>query len=76
MGDDYFFIHHFLLQCVEHMVEFKISKAKNGSDTGADCYRINARDYFIPTQVMVLSLFLGNCLDIYAFTKNFKERLE
>ncbi|KAF3446459.1 hypothetical protein FNV43_RR11638 [Rhamnella rubrinervis] len=38
------------LQCVEHMVEFKISKAKNGSDSDADCYRINARDYFIPTQ--------------------------
>lgn len=46
------------------MVEFKISKAKNGSETDADCYSINARDYFIPTQVIVLSSLLGNYLDI------------
>ncbi|XP_024930711.1 helicase and polymerase-containing protein TEBICHI isoform X3 [Ziziphus jujuba] len=38
------------LQCVEHMVDVKINKAKNGSDTDADCYKINARDYFVPTQ--------------------------
>lgn len=49
----------FLLQCVEHMVDFKINKAKNGSNTDADCYKINARDYFVPTQVMVFSSFIS-----------------
>ncbi|PON76489.1 DNA polymerase A [Parasponia andersonii] len=38
------------LQCVEHMVVFKINKDKNGSDADADCYEINARDYFVPTR--------------------------
>ncbi|XP_024031656.1 helicase and polymerase-containing protein TEBICHI [Morus notabilis] len=38
------------LQCVEHMVVVKINKDKNGGEADADCYEINARDYFIPTQ--------------------------
>ncbi|KAK8319113.1 hypothetical protein V6Z12_A13G219900 [Gossypium hirsutum] len=38
------------LQCVEHMVEFSLSKDKNGSDANTDHYKINVRDFFIPTQ--------------------------
>ncbi|KAL5558793.1 hypothetical protein UlMin_035004 [Ulmus minor] len=38
------------LQCVEHMVEFKINKDKNERDADVDCYTVNARDYIIPTQ--------------------------
>ncbi|CAB4266528.1 unnamed protein product [Prunus armeniaca] len=38
------------LQCVEHMVDFKIHKDEKGSETNVDYYNINARDYFIPTQ--------------------------
>ena len=33
------------MQCVEHEVDF------NGGDADADCYKINARDFFVPTQV-------------------------
>ncbi|GLU01406.1 hypothetical protein SLE2022_187150 [Rubroshorea leprosula] len=38
------------LQCVEHMVEFKLSKNKNEDEASADHYKINARDFFVPTQ--------------------------
>ncbi|OWM86638.1 hypothetical protein CDL15_Pgr015673 [Punica granatum] len=38
------------LQCVEHLVEFKMNKEKNGGDAGAEYHKINARDYIIPTQ--------------------------
>ncbi|MBA0873433.1 hypothetical protein Goshw_002175 [Gossypium schwendimanii] len=41
------------LQCVEHMVEFSLSKDKNGSDANTDHYKINVRDFFIPTQILV-----------------------
>ncbi|XWS70349.1 hypothetical protein CRYUN_Cryun03dG0040300 [Craigia yunnanensis] len=34
------------LQCVEHMVEFSLSKDKNGSDANVDHYKINVRDLF------------------------------
>lgn len=44
------------MQCVEHMVDFKIHKDEKGSETNVDYYNINARDYFIPTQVMVILL--------------------
>ncbi|TQD92506.1 hypothetical protein C1H46_021920 [Malus baccata] len=37
--------------CVEHMVDFKIYKDGNGNETDVDQLNINARDYFIPTQV-------------------------
>ncbi|KAL0394056.1 UNVERIFIED_CONTAM: Helicase and polymerase-containing protein TEBICHI [Sesamum latifolium] len=36
------------LQCVEHMVEFKM-KEDDGESDGI-CYKINARDFFVPTQ--------------------------
>ncbi|EEF45923.1 DNA polymerase theta, putative [Ricinus communis] len=39
-----------VMQCVEHMVEFKISMDKNGGDAEANNYKINAREFFIPTQ--------------------------
>lgn len=39
------------MQCVEHAVVFKINKDKNGREADADSYEINARDYFVPTQV-------------------------
>ncbi|KAK6236875.1 hypothetical protein SCA6_012212 [Theobroma cacao] len=38
------------LQCVEHMVEFSLSKDKNGSDANVDHYKVNVRDFFVPTQ--------------------------
>ncbi|KAJ7966000.1 helicase and polymerase-containing protein TEBICHI [Quillaja saponaria] len=44
------------LQCVEHMVEFKMSQDKNGGDADDDHYRINARDFFVPTQINWLLL--------------------
>ncbi|KAL0311996.1 UNVERIFIED_CONTAM: Helicase and polymerase-containing protein TEBICHI [Sesamum radiatum] len=36
------------LQCVEHMIEFKM-KEDDGESDGI-CYKINARDFFVPTQ--------------------------
>ncbi|XP_039027780.1 helicase and polymerase-containing protein TEBICHI isoform X1 [Hibiscus syriacus] len=38
------------LQCVEHMVEFSLRKDTNGSDANSDNYKINVRDFFVPTQ--------------------------
>ncbi|XP_062018737.1 helicase and polymerase-containing protein TEBICHI isoform X1 [Rosa rugosa] len=38
------------LQCVEHMVDFKMNKDEYGGKSDADHYKINAREYFIPTQ--------------------------
>ncbi|KAK3016372.1 hypothetical protein RJ639_005365 [Escallonia herrerae] len=39
------------LQCVEHMVDFKMGdNDKDGGDTEAVHYKINARDFFVPTQ--------------------------
>lgn len=38
------------MQCVEHMVIVKINKDGNGEADSDHC-EINARDYFIPTQV-------------------------
>ncbi|KAI3468240.1 hypothetical protein Pfo_024903 [Paulownia fortunei] len=36
------------LQCVEHMVEFKMNE--DDGESGASHYKINARDFFVPTQ--------------------------
>ncbi|XP_057468034.1 helicase and polymerase-containing protein TEBICHI [Actinidia eriantha] len=39
------------LQCVEHIVDIKMSNGdKDGDDSNAGCYSINARDFFVPTQ--------------------------
>ncbi|XP_048441457.1 helicase and polymerase-containing protein TEBICHI-like [Pyrus x bretschneideri] len=38
------------LQCVEHMVDFKMNKDGNGNKTDIDQFNINAHEYFIPTQ--------------------------
>ncbi|KAI4316161.1 hypothetical protein L6164_024167 [Bauhinia variegata] len=38
------------LQCVEHIVEFKMKEDKNGGDADDHHCRINARDFFVPTQ--------------------------
>ncbi|CAK7353378.1 unnamed protein product [Dovyalis caffra] len=38
------------LQCVEHAVEFEMSTDKKGDDVEPERYKINARDFFIPTQ--------------------------
>ncbi|KAK1550568.1 hypothetical protein Q3G72_021166 [Acer saccharum] len=39
------------LQSVEHLVEFKMNnKNRCGDDAEADNYKINARDFFVPTQ--------------------------
>ncbi|XP_039165720.1 helicase and polymerase-containing protein TEBICHI [Eucalyptus grandis] len=38
------------LQCVEHMVEFKMNTDKTAVEDGADHHRINAREFIIPTQ--------------------------
>ncbi|CAI8605756.1 unnamed protein product [Vicia faba] len=37
------------LQCVEHPVDFKMIGDKNGGEANESC-RINARDFFVPTQ--------------------------
>lgn len=42
------------MQCVEHVVDFKMNKNKNGGDAVGDQYKINARDFFVSTQVMIL----------------------
>ncbi|CAI9290182.1 unnamed protein product [Lactuca saligna] len=40
------------LQCVEHMVEFKIdSNEKEGDDSNMELYKVNPCDFFIPTQI-------------------------
>ncbi|KAM7276027.1 hypothetical protein ACFE04_017893 [Oxalis oulophora] len=36
------------LQCVEHKIDFKMTKDKNGGD--AEHHTVNARDFFVPTQ--------------------------
>lgn len=38
------------MQCVEHPVDFKMIGDKNGGEVDESC-RINARDFFVPTQV-------------------------
>ncbi|CAN1785302.1 Helicase and polymerase-containing protein TEBICHI [Linum perenne] len=38
------------LQCVEHMVDFKMRTDESGSKTAVGHYKINARDFFVPTQ--------------------------
>ncbi|CAK9182716.1 unnamed protein product [Ilex paraguariensis] len=39
------------LQCVEHMVDFKMSNNnEDGGDSDANHYKVNARDFFVPTQ--------------------------
>ncbi|GAV78351.1 DEAD domain-containing protein/Helicase_C domain-containing protein/DNA_pol_A domain-containing protein, partial [Cephalotus follicularis] len=38
------------LQCVEHMVTFKMIKDEKGGDVDADNYKINARDFIVSTQ--------------------------
>lgn len=44
------------MQCVEHMVEFSMGVDENGHDDDCNHYKINARDFFVPTQVMVICL--------------------
>lgn len=36
-------------QCVEHMVEFDMNE--DDGESRASHYKINARDFFVPTQV-------------------------
>ncbi|XP_019189918.1 PREDICTED: helicase and polymerase-containing protein TEBICHI isoform X1 [Ipomoea nil] len=39
------------LQCVEHMIDFKMNNNdKADGESNADHYKINARDFFVPTQ--------------------------
>ncbi|KAI3792695.1 hypothetical protein L2E82_06583 [Cichorium intybus] len=38
------------LQCVEHMVEFKIDKDEKEGNLETEHYKVNPRDFFIPTQ--------------------------
>ncbi|CAN0907001.1 Helicase and polymerase-containing protein TEBICHI [Linum grandiflorum] len=38
------------LQCVEHMVDFKMRIDESGSETAVGHYKVNARDFFVPTQ--------------------------
>lgn len=40
------------MQCVEHMVEFKMNNEDiDGGSFEVEPYKINARDFFVPTQV-------------------------
>lgn len=47
------------MQCVEHKVEFNMEKDKNGGDADDCRYVVNARDFFIPTQVISFNWHLG-----------------
>lgn len=54
----HFVLFYLFMQCVEHMVDFKMNKDGNGNKTDVDQFNINARDYFMPTQVMI-NLFMS-----------------
>lgn len=41
-----------VLQCVEHMVHFKMKEKENEGDADENHCRINVRDFFVPTQVI------------------------
>jgi len=41
-----------MLQCVEHTVHFKIKEEENEGDANESHCSINARDFFVPTQVI------------------------
>lgn len=43
---------------MEHVVDFKMNKDKDGDDTSIEPHKINARDFFVPTQVMILCMCL------------------
>lgn len=43
--------HVTFLQSVEHEVEFILDKNGKDVNSDADSYKINARDFFVPTQV-------------------------
>ena len=43
--------HVTFLQSVEHEVEFKLDKNGRDVSSDADRYKINARDFFVPTHV-------------------------
>lgn len=61
------------MQCVEHMVDFKMNKDGNGNRTDVDQFNINAREYFIPTQVMInlfISLKVVCVLLLYLYHKS------
>lgn len=40
------------MQCVEHAVDFEMSPDEKGDDAEPEHYKINARDFFVPTQVI------------------------
>lgn len=41
-----------VMQCVEHTVDFKMKGDEIGGDADETNCRINARDFFVPTQVI------------------------
>ena len=41
-----------IFQCVEHMIEFKMHEnGETDGDSGTHYYKVNARDFFVPTEV-------------------------
>lgn len=52
------------------MVEFSVSKDKNGSDANDDHYKINVRDFFVPTQVRLCSSCSIKCCQCYSILSN------
>lgn len=57
------------MQCVEHVIEFKMNKDKNGGDANADHQKINARDFFVPTQVITRCFYSWDQMDIKMLIK-------
>lgn len=68
------------MQSVEHAVEFKMNTDKTAVENGADHHKINARDFIVPTQVLlikrssckVLSSWLDRCIFLYALWQYFQ----
>lgn len=62
------------MQCVEHMVEFKMSnKDIYGGNGEIDHCKINARDFFIPTQVKFFSYLIMGCELNKSFKKSYRK---
>lgn len=55
------------------MVEFKMNTAEKVADESvADLYKVNARDVFIPTQVLNLEIATYLLFDLYQMWHGFK----
>lgn len=53
-----YFLHSYIIQCVEHSVVFTTSLADKANIGSCDVqkHQINARDFFIPSKVIILPI--------------------